>query len=240
MAFRGFPPEGIAFLRDLKKNNDREWFHPRKEIFEEQVRLPMIELVRAIHGEMLKFAPQYVGDAAKCVFRIYRDTRFSKDKTPYKTHIAASFRHVKALRHEGAGFYFSVSPEHVELGGGYYAPEPHELLAVRQSVAAEHKKFRATFESPKVRKLMGELYGESVARAPKGFAPDHPAIELIRRKQFCLFASLDAAMATSPKLQKEIVKRFEAITPFVDFLNAPLLGAGKKTAARPVASRRYS
>jgi uncharacterized protein (TIGR02453 family) len=232
MAFRGFSAEGIAFLRDLKKNNDREWFHPRKQVFEEHVRLPMIELVRAIHGDMVKFAPQYVGDAAKCVFRIYRDTRFSKNKLPYKTHIAASFRHAKAVRHEGAGFYFSVSPEEIELGGGYYMPEPHELLAVRQAIAGNHQKFRATFEAPKIRKLMGELYGATAARAPKGFAADHPAIELIRRKQFCLFATLDPAIAATPKLQREVVKRFEAITPFVDFLNAPLLGAGKKP--RPV------
>ncbi|MDE3195817.1 MAG: DUF2461 domain-containing protein, partial [Acidobacteriota bacterium] len=138
----------------------------------------------------------------------------------------------KAVRHEGAGFYFSVSPEEVELGGGYYMPEPHELLAVRQAVASDHSRFRSTFEPPKIRKLMGELYGSVAARPPKGFPATHPAIELIRRKQFCLFAALDPAIATTPKLQKEIVKRFQAITPFVDFLNAPLLGAGKAGAGK--------
>lgn len=126
--FRGFSPEGIAFLRGLKQNNDREWFTPRKQIFEEQVRLPMIELVRALHGEMLRFAPQYVGEPAKCVFRIYRDTRFSKNKTPYKTHIAASFHHARAGKTSAAGYYFSVSPEEIELGGGLYMPEPAALL----------------------------------------------------------------------------------------------------------------
>src|SRR5580658_7327560 len=87
--FQGFPAEGIAFLRSLKKNNDREWFTPRKETFEEKVKKPMIELVGAIHEEMARFASDYVGEPAKCVYRIYRDTRFSKDKTPYKTFASA-------------------------------------------------------------------------------------------------------------------------------------------------------
>ncbi len=91
VSFQGFPKEGIAFLRALKKNNDREWFTPRKSTFEATVRQPMIELVGAIHSEMLRFAPQYVGEPAKCVYRIYRDTRFSKDKTPYKTYASALF-----------------------------------------------------------------------------------------------------------------------------------------------------
>jgi uncharacterized protein (TIGR02453 family) len=219
--FPGFAPEAIAFLRELKENNDREWFTPRKHIYEEQVRLPMIELVRAIHGEMLRFAPQYVGEPAKCVFRIYRDTRFSKNKIPYKTNVAASFR--RAGKHEGAGYYFSVSPDEIEVGGGIYMPAPETLLTMRRHIAENHEEFRKTFDTAKLRKLMGELYGESAARAPKGFDPEHPAIDLIKRKQFCLFTSLDAKLATTPKITTEVVKRFEAILPFLEFLNAPLL-----------------
>ena len=231
-AFRGFAPEGLAFLRELKSNNDREWFTPRKQIYEEQVRLPMIELVRAIHGEMLRFAPQYVGEPAKCVFRIYRDTRFSKNKIPYKTNVAASFRHARAGRHEGAGYYFSVSPEEIEVGGGIYMPAPETLLAVRQRIAESHEEFRSRFGSAKVKKLMGELYGDSAARAPKGFDPEHPAIDLLKRKQFCLFSTLDASLATTQKLCAEVVKRLEAITPFIEYLNAPLVGATRSKASR--------
>src|SRR5580700_10339584 len=132
--FPGFAPEGLAFLRELKENNDREWFTPRKHIYEEQVRLPMIELVRAIHREMLRFAPQYVGEPAKCVFRIYRDTRFSKDKTPYKTHVAASFWR-NGLEKCGAGYYLAISPETIHVGGGLYGPDPATLLAVRRLIA---------------------------------------------------------------------------------------------------------
>jgi len=219
--FPGFAPEGIEFLRELKKNNDREWFTPRKQVYEEKLRLPMIELVRAIHGEMLRFAPRYVGEPAKCVFRVYRDTRFSKDKTPYKTHIAASFWRANAGKGTGAGYYFSVSPEEIEVGGGMYRPEPPALLAVRKRIADNHKEFRKTFETAALRKILGELWGESASRPPKGFDCDHAAMDLLKRKQFCLFATLDPSIATTSKLQKELVKRFEAMTPFIEFLNGP-------------------
>ncbi len=132
--FRGFTPAAISFLRELAENNDREWFGPRKAIFEEQLRTPMLELVTAIHGEMLRFAPEYVGEPSKCVFRIYRDTRFSKDKTPYKNHVAATFWRNGMEKNRGAGFYFSVSPTEIEVAGGLYSPEPDALLAVRERI----------------------------------------------------------------------------------------------------------
>jgi uncharacterized protein (TIGR02453 family) len=226
-AFQGFSREGMAFLRDLKKNNDRQWFTPRKSVYEEQLRLPMIELVRAIHGEMLRFAPEYVGEPAKCVFRIYRDTRFAKDKTPYKTHVAAWLGRNGLEKNRAAIYYFSISPEEIEIAGGVYHPEPDVLLAVRQHIARHHEAFRATFETPKLRKLLGGLQGDSVARAPKGFDPEHPAIDLLKRKMYCCFVILDPALATTPKLQGEIVKRFEAMAPFMEFLNRPLLARGK-------------
>src|SRR5205823_14822061 len=111
--FPGFPAAGIDFLRDLKKHNDREWFTPRKPVFEAQVRQPMIDLVTAIHREMQRFAPQYAGgEPAKCVYRIYRDTRFSKDKTPYKTYASALLLRNGFDKYTGsAGYYFAISPE---------------------------------------------------------------------------------------------------------------------------------
>lgn len=222
--FPGFPAEGMAFLRDLKKNNDREWFQPRKPIFEEKVRAPMIELVSAVHREMLRFAPDYVGDPAKCVYRIYRDTRFSKDKTPYKTFVSALLLRNGFDKNEGgASYYFAVSPENVEVAGGIYTPDRDVLLAVRQHIADHHKRFRGTFETAKVRRLFGELWGESVTRVPRGFDASHPAADLIRRKQYLLDANLDAKLATTPKLFAEIVARIEAMTPFIEFLNEPLL-----------------
>ena len=222
--FKGFPGEGIAFLRDLKKHNDREWFTPRKPIFEEKVRQPMIELVRAVHKQMARFAPQYVGDPVKCVYRIYRDTRFSKDKTPYKTFVSALMLRNNFEKNDGsAGYYFSVSPEEIEVAGGIYKPDRDTLLAVRQHIAANTAAFRATFENRKVKKLLGDLQGESLSRVPKGFAADHPAIDLLKRKDYLLDTQLDAKLATGPRLQGEVVARIEAMTPFVEYLNQPLV-----------------
>jgi uncharacterized protein (TIGR02453 family) len=227
--FPGFPKEGVAFLRALKKHNDREWFTPRKSTFEATVRQPMIELVSAIHREMLRFAPQYVGEPAKCVYRIYRDTRFSKDKTPYKTYASALFLRNGFDKYSGgAAYYFAVSPENIEVAGGVYTPDRDVLLAVRQYIADNHKQFRATFGSPKVRKLLGELQGDSVSRVPKGFDSEHPAADLIKRKHYLLDTQLDPKIATTPKLLKELVIRIEAMTPFVEFLNRPLVARRSK------------
>jgi uncharacterized protein (TIGR02453 family) len=227
--FPGFPKEGMSFLRSLKKNNDREWFTPRKSVFEATVRQPMIELVGAMHREMLRFAPQYVGEPAKCVYRIYRDTRFSKDKTPYKTYASALFLRNGFDKYTGgAAYYFAVSPENIEVAGGVYTPDRDVLLAVRRHIAENSKEFRATFDKPKIRKLVGDLQGDSVSRMPKGFDPDHPAADLIKRRHYLLDTKLDPKLATTPELLGELVKRIEAMAPFVEFLNRPLVARQTK------------
>jgi uncharacterized protein (TIGR02453 family) len=221
--FPGFSREGLKFLKDLKKNNDREWFTPRKAIFEEELRLPMVRLVEAVHKEMLRFAPQYVGEPAKCIYRIYRDTRFSKDKTPYKTHVGALLWRNGTEKNDAASVYFAVSPEAVEVAGGLYFAEADALFAVRTQVKDSHQEFAGILGARKLRTLMGELQGESLTRVPKGFDSAHPAADLIRRKRFTLYQELDPALALSPKIVKEIVTRLEAMAPFVEFLNRPLI-----------------
>jgi uncharacterized protein (TIGR02453 family) len=230
--FPGFPTEGMAFLRGLARHNDRDWFQPRKQIFEEQVKQPMLELVAALNAEMADFAPAYVTEPGKAVFRIYRDTRFSKDKKPYKEQLAASFRRRGAGPHEGGGYYFAVSHKEVAIGGGVYMPPPEVLLAVRNHIAAHHELFRTITGTSKVRKLFGEVQGEQLTRVPKGFAADHPAADLLRFKYFLLYVTLPPEIATTSALFQEIVHRFRAMTPFLDFLNAPFLGARKKVDAR--------
>src|SRR5262245_17892196 len=115
--FAGIPAEGINFLKQLKKHNNRDWFNARKETFETKLKAPMIELIDAVNKEMLDFAPDHIQDPKKALYRIYRDTRFSSDKTPYKTHLAAIFPRCGMDRHQGAGFYFQVSHE----GAGFAA-----------------------------------------------------------------------------------------------------------------------
>ena len=219
-AFPGFPAEGLAFFAALQRHNRREWFQPRKAIFEEKLKQPMRELVGAVNSAMRGFAPDYVTDPDKAIYRIYRDTRFSKDKTPYKDHIAASFsrRGDKA----GAGYYFSVSHKEVGIGGGLYMPEPTALLAIRQHLAQRHEEFRKIAGARAVRQLFVEVQGEKLTRVPKGYPCDHPAADLLRLKQYFLYAEMPPDLAATPAIYTEVVKHFRAMTPFVEFLNAPL------------------
>ncbi|HKW98885.1 MAG TPA: DUF2461 domain-containing protein [Bryobacteraceae bacterium] len=226
--FGGFPEPGMQFLRSLARNNRREWFQPRKHIYEEQVKAPMAQLVAALTAEMMSFAPEYVTEADKAIYRIYRDTRFSKDKTPYKTHIAAIFPRRGQAKHEGAGLYFSVSPKEIEVAAGVYMPGPDTLRAIRLHLSENHAQFRKIMAGRKLRTLAGELQGEQLSRVPKGFPAEHAAADLLRYRQWLLYIMLDPAPATTPRILSEIRKRFEVMTPFNEFLNAPLVARSKQ------------
>jgi|HubBroStandDraft_1064217.scaffolds.fasta_scaffold19850_1 uncharacterized protein (TIGR02453 family) len=227
--FPGFPPEAVTFYRGLAGHNTREWFQPRKPVYDGKVKAPMVELVAALNSAMMDFAPDYVTDAPKAIYRIYRDTRFSPDKTPYKTQIAASFARRGMEKHGAAGYYFAVSHKGVDVGGGIYMPPPETLLAVRMHIAERHAEFRRLAAASAIKRLFGAVQGERLSRVPKGFCADHPAADLLRFKQFLLFTSLDVGIVTTPKLFTELEKRFRAMAPFLEFLNAPLVGAKRRT-----------
>jgi len=232
--FAGFPAEGLAFLRSLKRNNRREWFQPRKHIYDEKLRAPMVALVSALTTAMTKFAPDYVREPEAAIYRVYRDTRFSPDKTPYKTHVAAIFPRRGLDKHACAALYFSVSPETIEIAGGVYMPTPDELRAIRLHLVDHHEEFRRMVRGRTLRALMGELAGAELSRVPKGFDCEHPSADLVRCKQWLLDIELERGLATTPALYQELVKRFRAMTPFVEFLNAPLV-AGR----RPAKAERF-
>ena len=222
--FPGFPPEMVQFFKSLKRNNRRDWFQPRKHLYEQHVKEPMLALVAALNGELLKFAPHHVTDPKKAVYRIYRDTRFSADKTPYKTHAAASFWRRGADHSGGGGFYFSVSHDQIEIAGGLWHPSPETTLLVRNHIAENHADLRKILASKKTRKLVGDLQGDELTRAPKGFDPAHPAVDLIKKKDWLLDITLDSALATTPRLYSELLDRFRAMAPLIDYLNRPLVG----------------
>src|SRR5262249_10812490 len=146
--------------------------------------------------------------AAKAIYRIYRDTRFSKDKTPYKTHIAATFGRRGFRRTEAAGFYFGVSHKEVEIGGGSYMPEPEQLAAIRKKIDSDSKSLRKILDNKELKKLMGNLLGDKLSRVPKGFDPEHPAAEFLKMKQLYFYITLPASLATKSSLKAEVVKRF--------------------------------
>ncbi len=226
--FAGFPAELGVFFRGLEKNNNREWFQKRKPVFEEKIKAPMHALIEKVNERMMRFAPEYVTDPAKAVYRIYRDTRFSADKTPYKTHIAAIFPRRNLDKNGGAGLYFSVSHKEIEIAGGLYMPSTEQVRAVRAHIAANHEQFRKLTGDRRLRTLLGELWGEQLSRAPKGFPQDHPALDLLRYKQWVVYRTLEPALATTPELLDEIVVRFRSMTPFVEFLNQPLAGMRRR------------
>ena len=130
-----FTQDTLAFLRALKRNNDREWFRERKAEYERVVRQPMVEFIERMALDLPHFAPDLVASPKVSLYRVYRDTRFSRDKSPLKTHIAAIFPHRELSKHGGAGLYFHVAPDQVFIGGGSYMPDPRQLYRVRRHMA---------------------------------------------------------------------------------------------------------
>jgi uncharacterized protein (TIGR02453 family) len=219
--FPGFSPDALAFLRALKRNNRREWFQPRKEKYEALIKAPMLEFVAGLNEELARFAPAYVTPPEKAVYRIYRDTRFSPDKTPYKTHIAAIFPRHSAVKREGAVFYLHFTEKELLAFAGVYSPDRDELLAYRTLLQENHEEFAAILNNKALRRMIGGLQGEQLSRMPKGFPVDHPAEALLRQKQWYLESTLDIGLLTTPRVVPELARRFALMAPMVEFLNRP-------------------
>ena len=226
--FPGFSPDAIKFLRNLAKNNKREWFQPRKQQYEELIKAPMVQLVECLNNEFTEFAPQYVTVPQKAIFRIYRDTRFSANKTPYKTHVAAIFPLQNTPKNYGAAFYFHFTAKELLVFGGVWSPEREELLAIRSLLQESHEEFEDLLRSRKLRRAIGELKGEELMRMPAGFPVDHPAENLIRKKQWYLEITVEVGLITTRKLLPELVKYFQLMMPVVDFLNRPFVRKREK------------
>jgi uncharacterized protein (TIGR02453 family) len=224
--FTGFPREMPAFFRGLERNNRREWFAPRKELFEAKIRAPMIELVTILNDQFRTFSLDHVAEEpARLLYRIYRDTRFSKDKTPYKTHLGATFAHRTLPRHGGAGYYFEISHRYVGIAGGVYMPGPEELLAIRSAIAARPAEFLKLLSNPSTRKMFGALQGESLKRLPKPWQKhaDAPEAEHLKRKQFFWWIELPASIALTPRLPAILTRHFRAMHESLQWFNRAIL-----------------
>jgi uncharacterized protein (TIGR02453 family) len=218
-------PEALTFLRSLAKNNDRAWFQPRKAQFEAELKEPMLAVIRKVTDAMLDFAPNFVRPAEKSLFRIYRDTRFSSDKRPYKTHIAAWWSHQGLAKTSGAGYYFHVSAKEVVIAAGSYMPEKDQVAQIRHWLLDHHEEFRKLLKSAAVRKTFTEFEGNALTRPPKGFPADHPAMDLVRCKQWGLAATMPTAVALKPSFAATVIRHFKIATPVVDALNTPIAAA---------------
>jgi uncharacterized protein (TIGR02453 family) len=218
-----FSDKTIRFLRALKRNNRREWFNAHKDDYEQHVRQPMAAMFERLADDFRAFAPELVASPRLSMYRIHRDTRFSANKAPYKTHVAAVFPTRGLLKHEGAGLYFHISPDEVWVGGGMYAPQPAQLFAVREHIAGHVDELRGIVESPGFRRHVGKLEGEKLTRVPRGFPKDHEAAEFLKHRHFLAGAEFPASLAASPKLHATLLIVFRQVIPLSRFLNAPLL-----------------
>ena len=217
-----FDPKAIAFLKALKRNNDREWFRARKDEYERLLRQPMLAIVEQLAHDFRAFAPD-LSATPKSVHRIYRDTRFSNDKAPLKTHVSAVFWHKKLQRGVGAGLYFEVGQDWTWVGGGMYAPDTSQIQAEREHIAKNHKRMRKIVGAPAFRRTVGKLEGEQLQRVPRGFDKDHPAADLLRFRQFLAGTEFPGGLATSAKFYPGVLNVFKTIAPLIAFLNEPLV-----------------
>lgn len=233
-----FTPRALAFLRALKRNNDREWFRSRKAEYEQHVRAPMLAVIERLSHDFRAFAPDLVA-SPRSMFRIYRDTRFSSDKRPLKTHVAASFTSRRLPHGAGAGLYFHIDPNtdrEVWIGGGIYAPDARELARIREHIATHHRRLRRLVESPSFKRTVGALQGAQLTRTPRGYAPDHPAAPFLKFRQLYAGRSYDVTLATSPRFYGELLRVFRVAAPLVAFLNAPLADAYREPEPDPIAA----
>lgn len=234
--FPGFAPAALTFFRQLGRNNDRAWFAAHKETFQAQVYEPMLQLVGELSEAFRTFAAECVPDnPRKALYRIYRDTRFSNDKTPYKTHIAARFEHRRVARNRGGGFYFEVDANHLGIAAGMYMPEPEQLIAVRKAICEQPDAFAKLANDRALLKALGPLQGQVLARVPKGYEPDAPAARWMKYKQLYFYVELPAKTACTPKVASEVLGRFKVAYPFVQFINEAIMRAtGDEEDTRPV------
>jgi uncharacterized protein (TIGR02453 family) len=168
------------------------------------------------------------------MLRIYRDTRFSADKTPYKTHVAAWWTRNGLEKTSGGGYYMHLSPTELIIAAGVYMPPKEQLLAIRQHLLEHHAEFRRLIENKKLRAKMALHDPQALTRPPKGFDADHPAIEWIKWRQWGVIATLPAAEAVKPKLPATIEEHFRLAAPLVNFLNEPLLRSVEKQKRKPL------
>jgi uncharacterized protein (TIGR02453 family) len=219
--FDGFPKEGIRFLRQLKRNNNREWFAKHKPEFEDFVRFPMQSFIASLQSPMASMAPEIDVNPRRSIFRIYRDTRFSGDKTPYKTHVAAVF-HLRGRWQNSAGYYVHIEPGKIYAGGGIYTPDSDRLKKIRKAIIKRSPEFLAIVESKKFKSRFGSLEGSRLSRGPAGFPADHAMIEWLKYKSYYTGVEWKEEECYKPAFVDKVVKLYDELLPMIRFLNSAI------------------
>ncbi len=218
--FSGFPGGLVPFLMQLAANNDRDWFKANEKRYEALVRGPSLAFVRAIRAPLAELAPHLVADDRKVggsMFRIFRDTRFSKDKTPYKTHLGIHFRHAATTKDVHApGFYLGIGPDEIMCGGGIWHPPPETLRAVRDAIVARPDVWA------EARKGVPAMWGEQAKRVPAGYDAAHPHAEDLKRKDFVSSVPLTAADIVAPGFIDRYADACRQLVPLQRFLTGAM------------------
>ncbi len=215
-----FPESCLPFLEALAVNNNRPWFNEHKSRYEQDVRQPALDFIQAMAPELEKISPHFRAVAKKTggsLMRVYRDTRFSKDKTPYKTNIGIQFRHEQGKDIHAPGFYLHIAPDSCFIGVGIWHPDSRTLLKIRDFLvdnpaawkrAKAHRPFRENFE----------LAGDSLKRPPRGFSGDHELIDDLKRKDFIALKNFDPADITKRRFVQQVVTGFRQADPMMSYL----------------------
>jgi len=216
----GFNEKTISFLKELKKNNNREWFKENKSRYEELVLDAALRFIQSMQDPLQEIAPHFVATPTRVggsLMRVYRDTRFSKNKTPYKTNIGMQFRHEQAKDVHSPGFYVHIEPDNVFLGAGMWLPDSEPLRNIRERIAAKTPEWKRTMRDPAFKRHFA-LGGESLKRPPRGFDPELECIDDIKRKSFIAVKNMDVNACLNPRFQQQVETAFKNATPYMKFL----------------------
>ena len=219
-----FPPALFKFLKELKRHNDRDWFKANKSRYEAAVRGPALAFIEAFEKPLHKISPAFVADARNVggsLFRINRDTRFAKDKSPYKTNSGIQFRHQEGKDAHAPGFYLHLEPGSCFAGVGIWHPDGATAKKIREAIVADSKGWKRAVGG-KSFKAAFALAGESLKRPPRGFDADHPLIEDLKRKDFIASTKLSEKQITAPTFFADFAKLCRAGAPLIKFLSGAL------------------
>jgi uncharacterized protein (TIGR02453 family) len=215
-----FTPDFLGFLRELARHNNRDWFNANKERYEGSVRDPFLRFVADLQPLLKKISPHFVADPSPVggsMMRIYRDTRFSKDKTPYKTAVTAHFWHSKGKEGATPAFYLRLQPSDASVGAGIWHPEPGALRKIRKAIVDDSNTWERVKDERTFRSSC-RMAGESLKRPPPGFDAKHPFIEDIKRKDFATSAPLDDGRVASATFMDDVLEAFRMSSPFLAFV----------------------
>jgi uncharacterized protein (TIGR02453 family) len=223
--FRGFPEDLFRFLEELAANNNREWFTANKRRYQTAVVAPVSEFVQVMGTRLNRISPHFTADPRPnggSMFRIYRDTRFSRDKRPYKENVGCHFRHAAGQSAHAPGFYLHLQPGEVFAGAGIWLPPGPALEKIRSAIAEQPDRWSKVVGDKHLVRRFGEIDGDSLKRCPTGYAEDHPFVADLKRKSFFVRRPLDDAVSLVPKFIDEVADTYADAKPLMRFVAAAL------------------